>query len=61
MDKLLKEQQAADILAVSVHTVRKWRADGKGPVYVKIGGSVRYRLADLQDYIHDALAGKPGK
>jgi predicted DNA-binding transcriptional regulator AlpA len=38
---------SADYLGVSRHTLACWRSRGEGPPFVKVGGSVRYRVADL--------------
>ena len=35
-------------------TLRKWRWEGKGPKFFKIGSSVRYSIEDLQNYIAKA-------
>ena len=52
-DLLLTEEQAADILKLSPKTLQQKRSAGKLPVFVKLAGgaAVRYRWADLQDYI----------
>ena len=39
---LLNERQVAEILGVSVATVRRWRLLGQGPLFIKIGVLVRY-------------------
>jgi len=31
-------------------TLLAWRSKGKGPVAVKLGGVVRYRMADVVDF-----------
>ena len=49
--KLLKETEAAAILNLEVTTLRRWRWAGRGPRFVKIGGAVRYDLADLEAFI----------
>lgn len=36
--------------AISTSTVARWRTDRIGPVYVKIGGQVRYRIQDIEQY-----------
>lgn len=48
---LLNEFQAAEYLNVTVHALRAWRLRGGGPVYSKLGRSVRYRLADLEAFV----------
>jgi hypothetical protein len=32
----------------SPRTIERWRQDGKGPPYMKIGGRVVYRLSDVE-------------
>ena len=43
--------QVAGLLEVHPTTVKQWRVDGKGPVYLRIGKKVRYRLEDLEAFI----------
>lgn len=35
---------------VTVATLATWRSRGNGPPYVKVGGKVLYRVADLEAY-----------
>ena len=51
MSNLLNETAAAEVLAMSVKTLRKWRLFGGGPVFRKIGTCVRYRVDDLEEFI----------
>lgn len=44
---LLFEAEAADRLRISVDTLRRIRASGHGPAWVRIGGRARYPLASL--------------
>lgn len=48
---VMDDGPAADILGLSVFTLRKWRSTGHGPAYVKLGKSVKYRLEDLTEFI----------
>jgi len=50
-ESLVTEGEAASLLRVSLTSVRRWRREGRGPVYRKIGRSVRYRRDDLADFI----------
>ena len=50
--KLLKENEAAEHLALEIATLRRWRWAGKGPRFLKIGGAVRYDVADLELFIN---------
>ncbi len=64
LPKLVDENGAAEILAVSVRSLRSWRVNGGGPTYVKLGRAVRYAEADLIAWIsanarrHTATAGE---
>jgi len=48
---VLDTRAAADFLGVSARTLEGFRVRGGGPRFVKIGGSVRYRLASLEEYL----------
>jgi predicted DNA-binding transcriptional regulator AlpA len=48
---LIGEVEAAEILALSVKTLRRWRWGGSGPRFIKLGGAVRYDIADLLAFI----------
>ncbi|UNK50555.1 helix-turn-helix domain-containing protein [Lysobacter sp. S4-A87] len=51
----LSEGQAAQFLFggddASVHTLRYWRAAGRGPTYHKVGVRVLYNLTDLEAFV----------
>ena len=49
--KLMKEQEVAKILGMSVFFLRNHRHKGGGPRYIKIGGAVRYLMPDLIEFI----------
>jgi Helix-turn-helix domain len=46
----LDSYAVADMLDVSVHTVRSWRKRHLGPPYFKFEGVIRYRLDDVVAY-----------
>jgi predicted DNA-binding transcriptional regulator AlpA len=49
---LLTDVQAAERLNLKVQTLRKWRLEKVGPVYLKMGiRSVRYQESDLEEWI----------
>lgn len=50
---LMTEAEAASLLRVSLTTIRRWRREGRGPAYRKLGGgrAVRYRPDDIADFI----------
>lgn len=43
--------QAADYLGLSRQALELWRHRGEGPPYCKIGRSVRYRRAALDEFM----------
>jgi excisionase family DNA binding protein len=51
MDALLDQSQVGDLLGLSVRTIERLRATGAGPVFVKVGRSVRYRAADVAEWV----------
>ncbi|MEO8592308.1 MAG: helix-turn-helix domain-containing protein [Candidatus Solibacter sp.] len=51
LEKLLKEHDVAGVTGLSVASVRRWRLDGKGPKYLKIGSAVRYRPEDVAAWL----------
>lgn len=54
---LLTEGQAARILSVSCSWLQKRRGDGTGPRWIRLGRrAVRYRKADLDDYVRSGQA-----
>lgn len=48
---LLREDATAQYLTVAVPTLRKWRTQGGGPVFLKLGRAVRYDVADLDAWL----------
>jgi hypothetical protein len=55
MSKLLSGQEAANYLSVSSRSLSNARSSGTGIVipYIKIGGAVRYKQSDLDNYIQN--------
>jgi predicted DNA-binding transcriptional regulator AlpA len=60
--RLLTSDEAALLLGVPVATLRTWRSRrrGYGPRAVQVGGSIRYRLADLLAWIDDHTESRDG-
>lgn len=56
---LLTTEQAAAWLGVQPYTLRRWRSDGRGPRWVRVGRLSRYRLDDLAAWA-EAQAVTPG-
>lgn len=51
MEVLYTPSQAAEHLHISEMTLRKWRWEGKGPHFIKMGRKVLYRQSDMVAYI----------
>ncbi len=55
---LLSTAEAAALLALSASTLKRYRAEGRGPPFLRLGGRVRYTRADLLNW---ALAHRQGE
>lgn len=49
--RALTEREVAELLGLSVATLRAWRHRGKGPRFLRLGRSVRYLPSDLADFV----------
>lgn len=51
--KLLTNSQTAELLGLKPNTLEIWRVEGRGPTFIKIGRSVRYRESDVVQWIEE--------
>ena len=51
----LPPAEAAEYIGFGVSTMRRWRAEGIGPLYVQHGSSIVYRVKDLDDWLRQHL------
>ena len=49
--RLINEKELAEYSGFKVQTLQKWRLFGKGPIFFKIGASVRYDLSDVERWL----------
>ena len=49
--RALTEREVAELLGLSVATLRAWRHRGKGPRFLRLGRSVRYLPSDVADLV----------
>lgn len=49
--RALTEREVAELLGLSVATLRAWRHRGKGPRFLRLGRSVRYLPSDLDGFV----------
>ncbi|MGW2546123.1 helix-turn-helix transcriptional regulator [Kitasatospora sp. NPDC001574] len=53
-DRYLTTEETAALIGICPKTLRNWRSQGKGPRPIRlgrIGGRVRYRLADVGTFL----------
>lgn len=52
--KLFSADEVCSLLSVSIHTLRRWRREGRGPRYVRLAQNVvAYRATDIYAWIED--------
>ena len=51
MKALLNEKQDAELLGLSLACLRRFRYEGRGPVYRKLSAAVRYSQEDLDEWL----------
>lgn len=51
----LNTQGAANYLGLAESTLEKARVSGTGPKYLKLGRAVRYRIADLNEWLAERV------
>jgi predicted DNA-binding transcriptional regulator AlpA len=53
---LLTAEEAARLLGVTPCTLSIWRCSKRYPLnYIKIGGKVRYRLSDIEQFVESRV------
>lgn len=50
-DRLITVREAAAMLSTTPGNIYDWIKNDKGPEYVRIGRSIRYRLSVIEDWI----------
>ena len=48
---ILNTREAADYVRLGKPTLERFRVSGEGPIFVKLGGAVRYRKVDLDTWL----------
>ncbi|QSH41880.1 helix-turn-helix domain-containing protein [Lentisphaerota bacterium] len=51
MSEFLTTKKVANLLAISVETIKRFRATNEGPKYAKFGKSIRYAKKDVDTWI----------
>lgn len=60
MGDLLSPEELADYLKVPLATIYSWRSRGVGPLALKIGRHVRYRVDDVQEWLDEHVEAERG-
>lgn len=47
---LVDERAVAARWGKSPRTLQRWRAEGYGPPFIRIGGTIHYRVADILEF-----------
>ena len=53
---ILKTPEAAGYVRLGVPTLERLRLTGEGPIFLKLGKAVRYRKADLDEWLNSRVA-----
>jgi predicted DNA-binding transcriptional regulator AlpA len=48
--RCISQNELAKRWHISEATLERWRSQRKGPQFLRLGGQVRYRLADVEAY-----------
>lgn len=59
-DELLKIDEVAERLKVSVGCIRAWRLKGEGPPAIRIGTALRWDAAEVDDWLDSRRESRPG-
>jgi predicted DNA-binding transcriptional regulator AlpA len=59
MDDHLDENRLAQRWSMSPRTLQRWRQDGRGPLFLKLGGRVVYRVSDIEAWESSRVHGVP--
>jgi hypothetical protein len=57
----LTQRELADRWNKSEATIERYRSDGVGPMYLKIGGKVMYRIEDIEQFERACLYFSPAE
>ena len=57
---MLTDHEVAESYGLTVYCVRRWRYEGRGPKFLRLGGAIRYRAKDVQEFM-DSCVVLPGE
>ncbi len=53
--QIFSEDELAHVLVIKSQTLATWRAESRGPDYVKLGKSIFYRKQDVVTWINESV------
>jgi predicted DNA-binding transcriptional regulator AlpA len=51
IDRLIDQKEVSSIIGVATKTLERWRWQGTGPKFLKIGRLARYRYSDINEFV----------
>ncbi len=58
--QILNETEVAEMLRCTKAALRRWRREGRGPRFIRVGRLIRYRLADVEEFLEsNASSSRP--
>jgi predicted site-specific integrase-resolvase len=57
LPRMLSEKQAAQMLAVSVAALRRWRREGRGPQFTRLQRCIRYDVRAIEKFLAEHTSG----
>lgn len=56
-EALIPAERLPEFLPVARQTLARWRSEGSGPAFVKVGRKVAYRSADVRAWVASSVHG----
>jgi predicted DNA-binding transcriptional regulator AlpA len=51
MDPLMTPKEVATFLSIHEQSLQRMRSQGTGPVFVQVGGAIRYQKSAVRDWL----------
>jgi predicted DNA-binding transcriptional regulator AlpA len=56
MDRLMTPKQIATLLSIHEQSLQRMRTQGTGPVFIQVGGAIRYQMSAVQEWLEQNTA-----
>jgi hypothetical protein len=57
LEAYIDDKTLASTGIATLATIRRWRLEGKGPRYIKVGRLVKYRISDVRAFLDSRPCG----